>query len=685
MKSLTLFRPYRPAALLTLALLCGAAFAADVTPPPPATIEGMDASVKPGDDFNAYANGSWARTAVIPPDQTGWGIFGEISERTSRQLGELIASATSAQSGSEERKVGDFFTAYMDTATIEKAGIAPLQKRLDSIAAIRTRAELSAYLGAQLRADVDPINATNVWTENLFGLWVAQGFHDNRTYTAYLLQGGLGLPDREYYLSKNPQNVQLRASYLAYVAAMLKLAGIAEPDARAARVVKLEHDIALNHATRATTSDVLKADNTWLQADFAKRAPGMDWTRFFSAAGLTAQQSFIVWHPTAVKGEAHLVASATLEDWKNYLRFHAINAGASVLPQAFGEQKFVFYGATLSGTPVQEERSRRAVEAINAALGDALGKLYVAKYFPPSAKTRIRTLLGNLLDAFSARIAALDWMAPGTKAQAQAKLKSMYVGVGYPDRWRDFSGLEVRADDAFGNLDRAGIYTYRQALDRLGTPVDVGQWCMLAQEINAVNMPMQNAINFPAAILQAPYFDLNASDAANYGSVGATIGHEISHSFDDSGAQFNAKGELKNWWQKEDFSHFRKSATALVAQYSAYRPFPDLAINGQQTLSENIADLAGLNVAYDAFHQAVGKQDAAAAKQLDQAFFLSYAESWRGIEREQSLRRQITTNEHAPDAYRIYTVRNIDAWYAAFDVQPDQKLYLSPDARVRVW
>ena len=439
------------------------------------------------------------------------------------------------------------------------------------------------------------------------------------------------------------------------------------------------------HAPREDTSNVLKADNTWTQADFNKKAAGIDWAHYFAAAGLTQQASFIIWHPGAIKGEAALVNSVALADWQDYLRFHAINSHASVLPKAFADQKFAFYGTTLSGTPEQQPRNRRAIDMVSGSLGDALGKMYVTKYFSPEAKAKVRTLVSNLLDAFSQRIATLDWMAASTKAEAQAKLKTMYVGVGYPDTWRDFSGLEIRADDAFGNLERAKAYTYSQAVAKLGKPVDVAQWCMVAQEINAVNMPMQNAINFPAAILQAPYFDINASDAANYGSIGATIGHEISHSFDDSGAQFDSKGELRNWWQKSDFSHFKKSARALVAQYSAYRPFPDLAINGQQTLSENIADLAGLNVAYDAFHHAAGKQDAQTNLRLDQEFFLSFAESWRGVEREQALRRQITTNEHAPDAFRVYTVRNLDAWYNAFNVQPGDKLYLSEKNRVRVW
>ena len=663
---------------------------ADSTPKQTSTsfsISGMDTSVKAGDDFNAYANGGWAKTAIIPADQSSWGIFGEINNRTDRQLLALIKQATTANSGSEERKVGDLFSSFMDVASIEKAGLTPLQARLDAINSLKNKQALAAYLGHELRADVDPINATNVWTQHLFGLWISQGFHDPKTYTAFLLQGGLGLPDRDYYLNNNAANKKIQNAYRHYITTLLELAG--EPhDAAikaAMRIYLLEQKIAKTHAPRQDTSNVLKADNTWRQADFANIAKGMDWAAYFEAAQLSQQDKVSIWHPSAIKGEAALVGSQSLADWQAYLRFHAINGSASILPQTFANASFEFYGKTLSGIPEQASRETRSINFINDTMGEALGKMYVAKHFSPEAKAKIKEIVTNLLLAFDKRIDNLDWMAASTKLEAKAKLKTMYVGVGYPDKWRDYSDLEIRDNDLFGNLERANILHYQQAIALLGKPVDVTQWCMVPQEINAVNMPMQNAINFPAAILQSPYFDLNASDAANYGAIGATIGHEISHSFDDSGAQFDSHGELRNWWQKSDFKHFKMSGKALAAQYSAYRPFPDLAINGQQTLGENIADLAGLHVAYDAFHQAVGEQDAATNKRLDEAFFLAYAVSWRGIEREEALRNQITTNEHAPDAYRVFTVRNIDAWYDAFDVKAGEKLYLPEHKRVRVW
>ncbi|MFZ6747727.1 M13 family metallopeptidase [Undibacterium sp. Ren11W] len=642
---------------------------------------GMDQRVAAGDDFNRYVNGGWEDATEIPADKSSWGIFGQLSEDTDKKILKLIEQAAQATAGSEARKVANFYQAYLDTASINQLGLAPLMSQMKRIDGLADKSALAAYLGQQLRADVDPINATNLSTENLFGLWVAQGFHDHRHYTGYLLQGGLGLPDREYYVSRNPKMAALRLKYQAHIASMLGLAGVADAEAAAGRVMALETQIARSHATRETTSNVLKADTTWRKTDFVRQARGLDWDAYFAAAGLAEQTSFMVWHPTALKGAAKLVTAISLDSWKDYLRFHAINQRASVLPQAFVDQKFAFYGAALNGTPEQAPRWKNAVAATNNSLGEVLGKLYAEQHFSPQAKAKVQGMVVNILAAFSQRISALDWMAASTKAEAQAKLKAMYVGVGYPDKWRDYSGLQVSATDAYGNLDRAEIFAYQQAKAKLGKTVDVTEWCMNPQEVNAVNMPMQNALNFPAAILQAPFFDLAASDAVNYGAIGATIGHEISHSFDDSGAQFDAKGELRNWWSKADLAHFQKSSKALVAQYSAYKPFPDLAINGQQTLGENIADLAGLQVAYNAYRSAV----ATANEESDKEFFLAYAESWRSKAREQALRNQITSNEHAPAAYRVLTVRNLDAWYPVFNVQAGQRLYLAPKSRVRVW
>ncbi|MFZ6720166.1 M13 family metallopeptidase [Undibacterium sp. Ji49W] len=674
--------------MLALPLMHTQAQAADAPAAKTATAakteSGMDTSVAPGDDFNRYANGGWEKTAVIPDHKVAVGIFDVLVEESDAKVLKLIEQATKADAGSAARKIGDFYTSYLNTDVINQRGLAPLQGEMQSIADLKDKTALASYLGKHLRADVDPINATNVFTENLFGLWVSQGFHDHTKYMPYLLQGGLGLPDREYYLSASPKMVELRKNYLAHIAATLKLANVPDPEQAARRVFDLETLIAKGHANREATSDVLKADNTWTLADFNKKARGLDWAAYFKAAGLDGQSKFIIWHPGAMKASSALVANTPLANWQDYLRFHAINTRSTVLPQAFFDQRFKFYSA-LSGAKAPQPRWKYAVTATNNALGEEVGKLYVAENFSPESKTRINGMVNNLLVAFGERVQALKWMTPATKQEALAKIKSTYVGVGYPDKWRDYSGLSVDANDAFGNRERSQEFEYRRALAKFSQPVDVTEWCMNPQLVNAVNMPLQNAINFPAAYLQSPNFDLNASDASNYGALGATIGHEISHSFDNSGAMFDAKGELRNWWSKADLAHFQASSKALVAQFNQYKAFPDLSVNGAQTLGENIADLAGLMAAYDAYRASMKQKGQAITKEDEQEFFLAYARSWRGKMRDETLRTAIITNEHAPGQFRVLTVRNLDAWYDAFAVQPGQKLYLAPKDRVKVW
>jgi endothelin-converting enzyme/putative endopeptidase len=649
---------------------------------------GLDFSIKPGDDFDGYANGGWDRTTDIPADKSRWGISSELAETIKQQVTQLVAQDAAARpGGSDAHKASDYYKAWLDEAAIAQRGLAPLQPLLAGIDAIQDKAQLTRHLGAGLRADVDPLNATVFSTSNLLGLWVAQGFHDEKHYTGYLMQGGLGLPDRDFYVSATPPMLALKAKYQAYVAAMLAQAGLDRAEQRAESVLALETAIAKTHATRDESADILKADNPWRQGDFARKAPGMDWTAFFGAAGLAGQKQFIVWHPGAVKGEAALVGKEPLEVWKDYLRFHAINRHAAVLPKAFSDLAFGFYGTALSGIPQQRPRVQRALDAVNGALPDAVGQLYVEKYFPPEAKAKVQAMVANVVQAFDARIQALSWMAPATKRQARAKLKTLYVGVGYPDKWQSYATLVVDPNDAFGNQERVSAWNYQRALAKLGQAVDPTEWCMAPQVVNAVNMPMQNALNFPAAILQPPFFDPKAPDAANYGAIGATIGHEISHSFDNQGAQFDAKGRLRNWWTPKDQAHFEAASKALVAQYNGYKPFADLSVNGQLTLGENIADLAGLGATFDAYRHALGgkAQDSAYQREQDRLFFTAYAQSWRTKTRENTQRMLVTTDEHAPERYRIATVRNLDAWYQAFDVQPGQALYLEPKARVRVW
>lgn len=664
------------------ALMLAAPLRAEPTSAAPSTAAAKT-TVLPGDDFFDYVNADWLNSVEIPADRSGWGVGNALVEDTNQRIVKLIEAMAAQPADAEAKKIADYYAAFLDEAGIEAKGLAPLQPLLQKIAAIGDKRALAEALGGSLQADVDPLNATNFFTENLFGLWIAQGLKDSAHYTPYLLQGGLGMPDRAYYLDATPAMQKLRSQYQAHIAATFKLAGIADADARAARVFELERKIALAHASREDSSDVLKANNNWSAADFARKAPGLDWKAYFASAGLGEQKKFIVWHPTAIIGAARLVQSVPLETWKDFLAFHRINQASSALPKALADQHFDFYGRTLNGTPEQSVRWKRSLAAVNAAMPDALGKVYVAKYFPPESKQRLQQMVGKIVDAFHARIDQLAWMAPATRKEAHAKLKTLYVGIGYPEKWASYEQLEVVPGDALGNLLRARDVHTQQQLAKLHQPVDRAEWCMPAQLVNAVNMPMQNAINFPAAILQPPYFDPNASDAMNYGGIGATIGHEISHSFDDQGAQFDSQGRLRDWWTAADGKHFKQASAALAAQYSAYKPFPDLAINGQQTLSENLADLAGLAASYDAYHTTLDKQRVTA--EADQQFFTGYAMSWREKEREAALRRAILTDGHAPDKWRTATVRNMDAWYQAFNVQPGQTLYLAPKDRVRVW
>ena len=652
-------------------------------------LAGMDTSVAPGDDFFRYANGTWMKTTEIPADRAAYGAAEIVNELTTTRTADLIkeAAGQGASAGSEARKVGDYYASYMDEAGIEAKGLSPLQPTLDRIAAIADRKALSRYLGGTLRADVDGINATDLYTDNVLGLWVAQDMNDPSRYLPFLLQGGLDMPDRAYYLDPSERMEGIRARFKEHVARVLELARMKDAGARAARIFDLERKIALAHASREDSGDVKKANNHWTREEFDTRAPGMDWAEYLGAAGLHGAKEFGIWQPGAVTGLAALVKSEPLETWKDYLSFKAVEHFSSVLPAAFGDERFAFHGTVLAGVPQRRDRWKRAVDATSFALGEAVGQLYVKKYFPPEAKRRVEAMVKNLMTAFGQRIDALDWMSPATKATAKAKLAVLKVGVGYPDRWRDYSSLEVVRGDAFGNADRAERFEYALSLGKLGRPVDRDEWVMTPQTVNAVNLPVMNAMNFPAAMLQAPYFDPRRPVAMDYGAIGGVIGHEISHSFDDSGALFDETGRFRNWWTDEDRAHFEAASARLVKQYDAYKPFPDVSLNGKLTLGENIADVAGLAAAYDAYTISLGGKPAPLVGGLtgDQQFFVAFAQSWRSKVREPALRQQILGDGHAPNEYRADTVRNIDAWYDAFGVKPGQALYLAPADRVRVW
>jgi putative endopeptidase len=652
-------------------------------------LSGIDRGVRPGQDFFAHANGAWLKATEIPADRAAYGVGGMVTELTNRRTAELIQQTekTSAPKGSVAQKVGDYYASYMDEAAIEAKGLAPLRPVLDRVAAIQDRQALARVLGSGLRADVDALNNTDLYTDNLFGLWVAQDLDDPTRYVPFLLQGGLDLPDRAYYLDPSPRMAGIRTRYQAHIAKVLELAHVRDAEAKAARIFDLERRIAEAHWSREDSSDIKKNNNHWTRKELDTAAPGLDWREYLAAAGLGDQPVFAIWQPSAVTGISALVASQPLETWKDYLTFHALEHSPNVLPRAFGEERFAFHGTVLTGIPQRRDRWKRAVDATSAALGDAVGQLYVEKYFPAASKARVEAMVRNIMAAFGRRIDALEWMAPATKAQAKAKLAVLEVGVGYPDKWIDYSGLEIVRGDAFGNDERAERFELQRNLRKLGRPVDRKEWVMTPQTVNAVNLPVMNAMNFPAAMLQPPYFDPSRPVAMDYGAIGAVIGHEISHSFDDSGALFDAAGRFRNWWTDDDKAHFEASSAQLVKQYDAYRPFPDLAVNGKLTLGENIADVAGLAAAYDAYKMSLGGQPAPVVAGLsgDQQFFLSFAQSWRLKMREPALRQQILQDGHAPDEYRADTVRNLDPWYTAFDVRPGEALYLAPKDRVRVW
>ena len=641
-------------------------------------------AVLPGDDFYTYVNGQWQASTEIPADRSSWGAFAAMAETSNARIAKLIeAAAKDPKARPDVRQVADYYRAFMDEAAIERRGMAPLKPALERIAAIADKAALVRALGATLRADVDPLNNTDFHTENLFGLWVSKGLNDPAHNLPYLLQGGLGMPDRAYYLDAGEGMEGNRKAYRQHIARMFKLAGFDDAEVRAARVFELETKIAKTHATREESVDVQKANNNWTLTEFRRKAPGIDWKAFFDSARLGGAEHFIVWHPGAVTGAAQLVANEDLAAWKDFLAFHQIDHFASVLPKAFADAHFDFHAKTLAGTPEQALRWKRALAATDAALDEAVGRMYVERYFPAADKARVQKMVANIVAAFDRRIGQLEWMAPATREQARQKLKTLYVGVGYPDHWRSYAGLQVSPTDAFGNAQRAEEFAYTYAIAKLKRTPDNTEWAMPPHLVNAVNLPVQNAINIPAAILQPPFYDPAASDGVNYGAIGSIIGHEISHSFDDQGAQFDAQGRLRDWWTKSDMEHFKAASSKLVAQFSAYKPFPDLAVNGQLTLSENLADLAGVAAALDGYHATFGTKGVPPG--ADREFFTGYARAWRSKVREPALRQRILTDGHAPAPYRTAIVRNIDAWYQAFDIKPGQALYLAPAERVKVW
>ena len=634
-------------------------------------VAGMDRSVKPGDNFYKYANGTWERITPIPADKSNYGMFTALDDLSKSRTRELLDAAK----GDPNSKIGVAYATYLDQAAIEAKGLAPIQPWLTEIKGLSSKAGYAALAAKASQAGVG----------GPFGAYVGP---DDKMPTVYALQtaqAGLGMPDRDYYLSTDAKLVEQRKAYEAHLAKMLTLAGEPNAAARAAAVVALETQIARAHWTRIESRDANKTYNKMTVADLQRRAPGFDFATYFRGLGANTTD-VIVAQPTAFTGMAKVIGAAPLSVLKDQLLIRSLDGFSGVLPKAFDQENFAFYGTVLSGTPQQEERWKRAVDFTSEAVADDVSKAYVGKFFPPATKAAADELVRNVTEAMGRRIDNLDWMAPETKAKARAKLAAFTPKIGYPDQWRDMSDLTITAGDAFGNMLRANQWQQRYNVQHLGKPIQKWEWFMTPMTVNAYANPVMNEIVFPAAILQPPFFDPNADPAVNYGAIGAVIGHEISHHFDDQGRKYDVNGSLTDWWTPQDVQRFDERTAALVKQYDAYEPLPGLHVKGELTLGENIADLAGLTAAWDAYTHAYPND----RKVIDgfgpeQRFYLGWAQVWRRSYREANLRQRLLTDPHSPSEQRAWVVRNLDPWYSGYQPAMGEYLFLAPEQRVRIW
>ncbi|MEG3175554.1 M13-type metalloendopeptidase [Sphingomonas sp. RB3P16] len=636
-------------------------------------IAGMDRSVKPGDDFAAFAGGTWEKTTEIPADRATWGMFNVLQDVSNEQTRAILDEAAKTPGS----KIGDMYASFMDEAAADAKGIKPITPWLAEIAAVPDKTAFA----------VEMAKLTQYGVGGMFGMGVGQDSKDPQTYVVNLGQSGLGLPDRDYYLKDDPKLADTREKYKAYIATMLGFSGASDAAARAAAIFDFEKSIAQVHWTRIQSRDADKRYNKLTFAEIETTAPGFPWAAYVQQNGMAGRAYYLVGQPSAIAGEAKIFADTPLPVLKDYLTLRVIRAYANYLSKPIVDANFAFTGTVLSGTPQQQLRWKRGVAATSGALGEEIGKTYVARYFPPESKAAIDQLVKNVIAAMNVRLDKLEWMAPETKLKAHEKLAAFTPKIGYPSVWRDYSTLAIKRDDLVGNVAAANAFEYRRNLGKLDKPIDRTEWGMTPMTINAYANPVMNEIVFPAAILQAPFFDAKADPAINYGGIGVVIGHELSHHFDDQGRKYDKTGKLTEWWTKQDVARFTALTDKLVKQYDAYEPIPGQHIQGGLTLGENMADLAGLAVAYDAYHRSLGGKPAPVIDGMtgDQRFYLGYAQVWRSKFREPALRSQLLSDPHSPGRYRTAEVRNVDAWYQAFGAQPGDALYLAPADRVRVW
>ena len=643
-------------------------------------LENFDKSARPQDDLNQYVNGAWMEKTEIPDDRSSVGSFFDLRERNQERLHKIIEKSANmeAAAGTNERKVGDFFNAYMDVETLNELGAKPIQSDLESINALDSYESVAEYFAHMSRMS----------TSIPFGFYVYPDAKDPQTNAMYVSQSGLGLPDREYYLSDEDKFKEFRTAYVEYISDVMEMAGVDNAKAAAERVLELETKLAEAQWTRVESRNADKTYNKMTASEVDELLGSFDFARYLKAADLNDVDNMIVSQPSYFEKLGEMFTDVDLQTWKDYLSFKVINDAASILSEDFSDRRFAFYGTTLRGIPEQEPRWKRGVDATNSVLGEVLGQVYVKEYFPPEAKEKMEGLIENLRAAYADSIQGLDWMTDETKEKALEKLAKFDPKVGYPNEWRDYSDLDISSTDLVGNYKAYAEFNYNEEIEKIGGPVDEEDWGMTPQTVNAYYSPVRNEIVFPAGILQPPFFDMNAEMAVNYGGIGAVIGHEMGHGFDDQGSKYDGEGNLNSWWTDADREAFDKRGKALSAQYSAYEPIEGVNINGDLTLGENIGDLAGLTIAYKAYMKSLDGEQAPVMDGFTgpQRVFIGWAQVWRGKYREDAIRQQVLSDPHSPAEYRVNgTVVNVPAFYEAFDVKPGDELYVAPENRVTIW
>jgi len=644
------------------------------------SVDDLDTSIRPGDDFFSYVNGKWVEATAIPADKPSYGSGMILYEKSQVQTQAIIEKSANGDfaHGTDEQKVGDLFKSYLDMETRNARGVEPLAPEFEKINAIENYADVAVYFAAaNKRGYAMP-----------FGLAQYADFKDPTTYMIYAQQGGIGLPDREYYLKDDEASVVLREKYVAHIEKMFDLAGLPDGAQAAEAIMALEHRMAAEHMKKEDTRDFVALYKKIPVDELNELMPKFNWDGYLAEAELQDLDGLVVMMRDHMRALDDIIEDTDIDTWKTYLTWAVLRSTASRLTEALDKQNFEFYGKTLSGTEEQQEMWRRSVNTVNGNLGEVVGKVYVSEHFPPEAKERMLELVGNLIKAYEVSIKNLDWMTEETKKEALDKLAKFTPKIGYPDVWRDYSALDIQRDDLFGNLERSALVAHERTIQRQDGPVDRTEWNMTPQTVNAYYSPPLNEIVFPAAILQPPFFNLEADDAVNYGAIGAVIGHEIGHGFDDSGSTFDGDGVLRNWWTDEDRAEFEKRTSKLVAQYSEFAPFDDLNVNGEFTLGENIGDLGGISIGLLAYKMSLNGEEAPVIDGLTgvQRVFLGYGQVWRNKYRDEALRLQIGTDPHSPAMYRANgAVRNVPEFYEAFDVSEDDALYLAPEDRVKIW